>query len=182
MWQSVQQFFFRYYFQNKLKEYHFMHEVVNLAQAKEIGILFDATNEQNAVWIRRFADELEKQKKRVSLLGFINSSNATEQTAYPTFSKKQTNWYLQPNHYIPADFMERPFDILIGAYLQPVETLEYMTAFSKARFRVGCYTQQQTPCYDLFIQLKETDQLPDFLKKALHYLQIINQHERKKSA
>ena len=52
-------------------------------------------------------------------------------------------------------------------------------ALSNARFRVGCFADDKTHCYDLMINLKDTDTLPEFIQKALHYLQIINTNERK---
>lgn len=179
MWQSIQLFFYRYFMQKRLKEHQVTHEVVNLHQAKEVGILFDATNEQNVIWVRRLMEDLEKSKKKVSILGFINSSHANEQTAYPCFSRKETNWYMQPVHFMPNDFSEKKFDILINAFIQPTETLEYISTFSNARFRVGCFADDKTHCYDLMINLKDTDTLPEFIQKALHYLQIINNNERK---
>jgi len=178
MWQSIQLFFYRYFMQKRLKAHHVTHEVVNLHQANEVGILFDATNEQNIIWIRRLTEALEKRKKKVSILGFVNSKHPNEQIAYPCFSLKDTNWYLHPVQYMPVYFCEKKFDILINAFVHPVETLEYISTFSNARFRVGCFADDKTHCYDLMINLKESDSLSEFLNNTLHYLQIINNNER----
>lgn len=173
MWQSVQMLFYHYYMKQRLQQHRAQHKTITLQDANSIGILFDATKEENAVWVRRFASELEKQKKHVNLLGFINSANAQEQTAYPSFSRKEVTWYLQPAHHIPNDFLEKPFDILINACITELATLEYIATFSNAKFRIAPYFENKTHCADLFICLKNTDALPDFLRKTLHYLQMI---------
>lgn len=173
MWQSVQMLFYKYYMKQRLQQHRAQHKAITLQDANSIGILFDATKEENAVWVRRFAAELEKQKKHVNLLGFVNSDNAQEQTAYPSFSRKEINWYLQPAHHIPNDFLEKPFDILINACITELVTLEYIATFSNAKFRIGPFFEDKTHCADFMICLKNSDALPDFLRKTMHYLQMI---------
>lgn len=173
MLQTVQKLFYRYYLNQRLKEHSAKHQMVNFNQAKSIGILFDAGKDENIVWIRRYADELEKQKKTVSLLGFVNTNHANEQTAYPCFSRKQTNWYLQPAHHVPNEFIEKKFDILLNAFITESATLEYIATFSNAKFRVGPFFENKLYCADFMINLKESDNLADFMKNAIHYLKLM---------
>ena len=49
-------------------------EMININDAKDIGILFNATQANDIIVISQFADQLKALNKNVSLLAFINNN------------------------------------------------------------------------------------------------------------
>ena len=60
-------------FQNHLKSNKRKKEVCNLDSAKSIGILFDATNEEQINQIQPFVSYFFNLKKDVKALGYVNA-------------------------------------------------------------------------------------------------------------
>ncbi|MGB0839641.1 MAG: DUF6913 domain-containing protein [Chitinophagales bacterium] len=174
MFENIQRFFYDYKLKKRLKEHKVKHQVVNLKQAKTVGILFDCNNETHVEAVQKYVRTLEKQKKQVTLLAYVEKQLATETFEFPVFSKKDLTWYWQPKPEAVSEFVQQPFDILINAFLAPSAFFEYIAIFSKAKFRVGPYLENRVHCFDLMINGTE-DNLPSFFKKVDHYLEIINQ-------
>lgn len=162
-----------YLLKKELHEHKIDRKVVNLEEAKDIGILFDATNTDNSKVINTFADALREQKKRPHLLGFYNFPKGAINFNFPYFNKKDLNWYSKPGGDVVNNFIERKFDILINAYMDEILPLEYISALSHANYRVGHYDKKKTYCYDLMIDMRGNDDLKSLMQQIKHYLHIL---------
>lgn len=173
MFQKIKAYFFRRRMNQQLKTLKKSHEVMNLSRAKHIGILFDGSDQQNFETVDKYAMKLEKQKKKVRLLAFIDAAQISEGLSFPFFLRRDTTWLFAPKGPLPTDFIEQPFDILINASLTEYEPIEHITTFSNAKYRVGPYFEDRTHCFDLMINNGE-DSLTAYLNKVNHYLSIID--------
>jgi len=174
MLNRLQQFFYSHHLKNRLKRHGVRHQVVNFQRAKYIGIVFDGTDEQNIVTVHNYVHKLKKRELKVSMLGFVDASNMTENMSYMAFSRKEINWYHKPSHHKPVEFTGKEFDILINAHTQESAPLEYIATFSNAKFRVGPYLEDdKAHCFDFMIRTK-SDDLEDFLEEVDHYLEILD--------
>ena len=174
MLNRLQQFFYSHHLKKRLKRHGVRHQVVNFQRATYIGIVFDATDEQNVVIVHDYVHKLKKRKLKVSMLGFVDASKMSENMSYMAFSRKEINWYRKPSHHMPVEFTGKEFDILINAHTIASAPLEYIATFSNARFRVGPYLEDdKTHCFDFMIRTS-SDDLADFLEEVDYYLEILD--------
>ena len=176
MFRKIRLWLYRRQLQKQLQMQPPKHKVMNMSHAKTVGILFDGTDESIMPYIYDYSKSLQSMRKKVSTLGFINANAVTENPSLPLFTRKQTDWLFKPNAREALDFMEQPFDILINVFANESATLEYISALSKAAYRVGPYLNGKTHCFDLMINAN-TSQPDMFLQQVNHYLEIISKHE-----
>ena len=137
--------------------------------AKSVGVLFDATSLEERNTVLQFVDKMKQQDKQVKLLGFFNEKLKTSGFSFQYFNKKQLDWALRPKSEEVDSFIKQPFDLLINISKKSILPLDYIAALSKARFRVGPFTEN-TFCYDLMVDIDEQKGLTTFLNQVLHYL------------
>ena len=101
----------KWVFQRDLKTNMRTKEACNLKDAKSIGILYDATSEEQIKMIKPFVTYFFDLKKDVKALGFVNSKQLSychvPKLQYDFFYKKDLNWYYKPQNYIIDNFIFR---------------------------------------------------------------------------
>ena len=164
-------------FQNQLKSNKRKKEVCNLDSAKSIGILYDATNEEQINQIQPFVSYFFNLKKDVKALGYVNAKKLlychTPKLQYDFFYLKDLNWYKKPQNYIIDNFIKKEYDILINLCDSSCIPIKYLVASSVARFKIGKH-ENGYEIYDLMISLKEDKSLEKLMSEIQHYLQLIN--------
>ncbi len=167
----------RYYLKNKLKKNTRERRLISLKDAKDIGILYLFTNEQDYMAISKLVKLLQDQNKRVKALGFVKQKHLTKRflpkLSYDFFSQKDINWYGKPSNIFIKDFIEKDFDIIIDMSLQDNYPLQYISAVSKARLKVGRFGENNSDIYDVMIQNKKNTRLDKYINEVYHYLSIL---------
>ena len=158
----------------KLKSIKIDRTPQSFADAKSIGILFDATNVDARSVVDDYMEDLKKQGKKVELLGYLDDKIRHNDLAFKHYNKRDLNLFFQPNSPIVQKFYNTPFDILICLCTGKVLPLEYVAAMSKANLRVGRYYDDRTYCYDLMIDSENGNDLGKFLKQIDRLLKIVN--------
>lgn len=176
MLKSVRKILHRQRLHSKLKSVSVAHHAIAMDEAKRIGILFDATSGDDRQEIENFADLLRSHDKKVLVLGFIDSNYTHDIHNYLVFTKKNLNWYLEPSGDQVNRFLDEPLDILINAYSRECLPLEYISALSHAKCRVGIYHEEKTYSYDLMINMNREADLGFFLNQITHFLNLIRPH------
>ena len=152
-------------------------EVCNLDSASSVGILYDATSENQVRVIQPFVTYFFDLKKDVKALGFVDSNELsfchTPKLQYDFFYKKDLNWYYKPENYIINNFIKKEYDILINLCDSSCIPIKYLVASSVARFKIGQH-EYGYEIYDLMISLKEDKSLEKLMSEIQHYLQLIN--------
>lgn len=161
---------FNYVLKKEMRFHKPERRIVNLADAREVGILFDATDTDRAALVNQLADSLRTQFRKIHMLGFYNYPKPALNLTFPHFHKKQLNWYLEPQGHLVDEFMERKFDVLINAYAGENPPLEYISALSNARYRIGLYDQSKMYLSDVMIQVQERNNLRQFIEQVKHYI------------
>ncbi len=157
----------------KLSQRHVVRKAVNLEKAQDIGILFDASDPERVALISQFAESLKRENKRTVLLGYYDQAKQAINFNFGYFNRKNLNWHLEPTGDAVVEFMDRPFDILINVYTNENLPLEYVSAMSRASFRIGPYARNKTHAYDFMVDLKGEDNLPMLITQFRHYLQML---------
>ena len=81
---------------------------------------------------------------------------------------------LVPQQSVLNGYADKPFDLLLNLYTTEILPLEYISAVSKATFRMGRYIAGKDYYCDMMISLKATDTLENLIEQTLHYLNQIN--------
>ena len=78
------------------------------------------------------------------------------------------------NDPIVENFILEPFDLLINLCMNYKTPLLYVTALSRAKFKVGKEHPKYTPYYDLMLSVDENLGLQSFITLAEKYLNMIH--------
>lgn len=149
----------------------------SLSTARRIGIAFDATEPGNYVAVDHYARQLKESGKRVELLGFYSFKHMDGNPVFAYFNKKDLNWYGKPRGRVVDHFISSDFDILINAYTEECLPLEYVSACSQSRMRIGLFNDNKLHCNDVHIKPHDEPKLDQLLNEIDHYLKMIKIHE-----
>ncbi|OFY74060.1 MAG: hypothetical protein A2265_02720 [Bacteroidetes bacterium RIFOXYA12_FULL_33_9] len=173
---SIGNFFLKY----KLKQLTRKRGCYNLDSAKTIGVVFNATNQQNYEIARSFIKYLMAGDIKVEGLGFVNSTEVLDFYSYQTgvsfFSKKNLNWYKKPKHQTVEDFIAKEFDILLDITVEDDFPTKYIVSLSKAKFKVGRLTEK-ADYMDFMIDISKNNKSIYLIEQINHYLSLINKKQ-----
>jgi hypothetical protein len=146
---------------------------IRFEKSKRIGILFDATNLDNRVFVENYVQLLRKAEKRVDIMAFVDDEQEHDNLPFKYFNTKNLSWYEHPNTSEVEGFINTPFDILLSIHLHSVKSLEYISSLSHASMRVGKYDKSKIDCYDLMIDNAQNDNLQHFIQQVDKHLKIM---------
>ena len=172
-WDNIRNYFYRKNLEDRIKGLNVKHDIINLNDAKTIGIVYDSTNPEHDTVIANFAQELRDQHKEVEILGFINDKKPDSKTGVTIFNKKNLSWTLAPQDERVDKFAGKRFDLLLGCFSSPNLPLEFITRISNARWRVGAYVETKTDCFDMMVNVGTNNDLGYLLKQTTYFLNQI---------
>ena len=156
--------------------------MVGFKDAKTIGIIYDSTDEKNFEIIRRYVKDLrENYKKDVLALGFYDKKDLPPtrlaKLGLDFFTRKSLNWHYRPVAPVVKNFIAKDFDILIDLHTSNSIIFRYVSASTKAKFKIGKYDKAASLFYDFMISVNDTITLPAFIDQVNHYLNLLK-HEQ----
>ena len=152
------------------KKIEIIRQPVTLQRAKSIGILFNAEDIANNDKIIDFSKKLKSNLKEVQLLGYLPKREFGFQYPFPFISNKDTTWYGKPGGGTSGFFTRSPFDLMINFSTEECLPLEYISAVSRAKFRVGFNKEQDNANYDLILIPKEKSDISNLILNLEKYL------------
>jgi hypothetical protein len=158
----------------KLRSNNVQRKIQRFADVRDIGILFNATNTDDALPVTQFAESLRPMRKRVTMLGYYDYKKPAINFTFPYFNKKDVNWLLMPRGTLVSEFLDKPFDVLINFCTQENLPMEYIVALSKAKFRVGFYNPKKVHAYDFMIDMKEKTDVRSLVENVSRYLNMLS--------
>ena len=157
---------------------HRSRQVVNFEKAETIALIFDATDREDFELVKKYIKKLKDSKRKVRAIGFYDAKQEptllSSKLEYDFFSRKQLKWYLKPSDPIVDNFIHEPFDLLINLCMNYKTPLLYITALSRAKFKVGKQHQKYAPYYDLMLNVEENMGLKEFIAVTEKYLTMIH--------
>lgn len=151
---------------------------VNLDTAATVGILFDATELADRNTATRFAESLERQSKKVKLLGYFDNSMEEDSFSFPFYTQKDLDWTRCPQGEAVRSFLDQKFDILFVLRPEVEPHMEYIAALTYAYLKVGPCTER-TYCFDLMIDADPKQPLSHFISQVEKLLKQTNVKEQK---
>jgi hypothetical protein len=145
-----------------------------IESARTIGILFDATEEKDRKEVLGLARSLEEErKKKVRLLGFVDSKQPLGQTQFPQFTQKEIRWNGIPASEAVDAFVDEKVDLLLCLNKLQVLPVMWVAIASKASMKIGTTTSIPHD-FDMVLETPAekgirffVDQLDLYLKKII---------------
>lgn len=142
------------------------------APAKSVGFLVDEMTFRDFDKLYDFSKFLGFQPKDVKVFSFIEFKKKAPSLRQDQISNKDFSWDGTISNMNANEFLDRPFDVIVGYYNGSHEFLDLMVSKSKAKFKVGV-TGSDDRLFDLLltIDINDTEAFKTELKK---YLTVLN--------
>ncbi len=169
----------QYRFIKEMKKFHREPEIVSFNDAAKIGLLYDATDVRDSETIKNYVKTLRSSlKKDVLAMGFIDrkkpESSQFAQFGLDFFSRKDLSFHMIPSDPIVHNFINAKFDILINLSIGKSFPLRYISACSKAKFKVGCFSPSNSESLDMMVKLEAGTSLKTAIEEIEHFLKKIH--------
>lgn len=132
--------------------------VCNLADAKSVGLLYKIESQDNYDHLLKFAKYLKSEfgTKQVFMMGYWDKKKEVPdflkaKVDFEFFTKASLNWAGIPRGGNIDNFLNEQFDILVDLNSYFNVPLRYLIAKSKARLKVGRFSPENEPYFDIMI-------------------------------
>lgn len=169
MLKKIRQVFFRKALREHLQGHKQQRRPHNLNSAQTIGVLFEASEEDRRKQVLDIVQDLEKQGKKVQLLGFFDVRGPAPTTVFPAFTRKDLQWSRVPKSAICLDFSAKSFDLLLCLEPEPAEAMIWIAATSRAAMKIG-FPTQGFDVFDLALEIPQSKDLRFFMDQLKIYL------------
>lgn len=162
----------------RLKKNFRKKKVCNYNTAETAGIIISTDNEADWLENKPFLDFLKDKKIKVTILmylknkGLVSYYSQLQKVNY--FSGEQLSFLFIPKADYINKFLKKDFDLLIDLSLYHYYPTTYITAMSKAKFKVGL-KNNYNQYFDLMIDLGNLKSREVYFEQLKHYLSLINQ-------
>jgi hypothetical protein len=117
-------------------------------------------------------------KKDILAMGFVDRKTVHQsqyaQYGLDFFTRKDLNFKMIPSDPIVKNFIEEKFDILVNLNSGNSFPLKYISALSRAKFKVGRYGNGGDECFDLLVKIEGEPPLKSVIEEIEHFLKIIH--------
>lgn len=152
----------------------------NLNNAKNVGLLIQLKEEKDYEQLTRFIKNLKGDYgiKNVSALAFYKGKETpaflNAKLSFDCFLPSDLNWKREPQKQACETFKNEEFDLLIDLTEGFVLPLRFILLTSKAKFKVGRFSEENAKYYDFMIDAGQT-KFSQFTQELLRYLTTINE-------
>ena len=168
----------RFLLKRKLIKLKRIKRLSNLKSAKTFGLVCVYESEYKFKIIEELIAKLRDNKIDVKALVFLPYSKLLEY-----IPQKLSIDFITPNDldlaYHPIgqranEFIDKQFDIFLDLNTSKNFTLEYVTAMSKAYYKVGVYEQNNLQVYDMMLKMTPNEDLKKIIDQSMYYLDMLN--------
>jgi hypothetical protein len=163
--------------QQKLSNRHRQRVSGSLITARDVLILYDASEEYQNKQAEEFFARLKELDIKVKSVGFakykIIPHYCIPQLTRHFVCQSDLNLIGIPSRAALNDLLDEEVDLLISLDMEQDPLLQYLAAMSMAKFKVGYNHPDNLRWFDFLVGAKPGD-IPDFITQLTHYLSINN--------
>lgn len=138
---------------------------------KHLAFLIDETFYNDFEILNEFGTNLGLQRKNIKQFTFVETKRKVPSLRQNQVTNKQFNWRGELQNKYANEFLNYPFDVLIGFYKGEHKFLDSMVANSKAKFKIG-FNDADKRLFDLLLTVDF--QKPEVFKTEIEkYLKIM---------
>nr|WP_133240813.1 hypothetical protein [Marixanthomonas spongiae] len=139
---------------------------------KTMGFLVDEATFQDFEKLYECSGYFNLQPKDVRVFSFLEVKRKLPSLRQNQLHNKDFNWKGELHNQNAQEFIDTPFDVLIGYYNTKNDFLNAVVAASQAHFKVGLKGADPR-LFDLLIDVK-LEQMEPFKKELKKYLTVLN--------
>ncbi len=173
----------RYLLRQRLSSLRRMHPGFSFENVKKVGILWDASYENEFQHLAALNRQLAEMGKSVEVMVWIPGKIVPDRLTGLTYMKflrrTDLNWAYMPVSEDAKQFMATRFDLLIDINPSSLFQLSALAALSPAPMKAGPDVTDEpgkTP-YDLMIKTPKPFSTALFIEQTMHYLSMISSPE-----
>lgn len=152
----------------------------NLGLSRKVAIVYvvedEAAHNQVRNYVKRVKEELGISN--IMAFGFCDQKVMPHylhaRLNFDAICQKDLNWYRIPQGNAVQNFMAEEFEILIDFTLEDRLPVQYIMAKSRARFKVGRWSESNKRILDMMIDMAGSKSLPQLIQQVHHYLLMVN--------
>ena len=152
--------------------------IMNLKAAKTIGVLYSASDINDVELIKKYITYLRDMGKKVRSMGYVPlkdlPGNIPTSIDQQCFTLKEVNWHLKPAMSFIGNFVKEEYDLLLDLNINRQLPLTYVAALSKAKCKVGRFTNKHMDLYDVMIEVDKEKNMKYFLQNVDIYMEMLN--------
>lgn len=151
----------------------------NINDAKSLGMLCVIKNKDDYESIIKIIDNIKSEFTipKIKILAFYPLKDEPfflkSRLGLDFFTVHDLNFYAFPNNIVVRNFINESFDIILDLTANKIIPLRLILYFSKSPFKVGSFSNENKPFYDLMIETDPGDYL-EYIKQVVNYLKIFN--------
>ncbi|MEM1137126.1 MAG: hypothetical protein AAGI07_14910 [Bacteroidota bacterium] len=145
---------------------------VNTNKVKTIAILLNKEEFDDAEAFTDYFKELELTSPKSTVIYFSELEKEADTQWQNFFTKKDFGWSGKIMNQTLMQFINEPFDVLVGYYNKNVLEMNQITAMSKANLKVGVHSHDER-LFDIILNLSVI-RFDVFKKEFKKYLNILN--------
>ena len=142
------------------------------APLKTLGFLIDENIIHDLDTLYNFSKDLQLHRKDVKVYSFREVKKKLPTLVQNQINNKDFSWRGDINNQNAKEFLDIPFDVIIGYYHGKNEFLDVMMSKSKSKFKVG-FKGGDERLYDLLMDINPNN-IEDFKLELIKYLKILN--------
>lgn len=135
-----------------LKSNESLRSSIPYKQALSIGILFSVEDKLKHDAVKEFIRQLQLDGKKVSVLEFLPHKKDNYEFMFDFFTVKDLSFWGKVTSPDADKFMDIPFDYLFCIDTTYNPLILHLLARSKAHCRIGKFSQQDHPFFELMIE------------------------------
>ena len=139
---------------------------------RTLGFLVDEDLFNDFEKLYEVANAIGLQRKDVKIFTFIRVKKKLPSLRQNQINNKHFTWKGEIDNLNAKEFMDIPFDVLVGYYEGNHEFLNLMVSESKAKFKVG-FSGVDDRLSDLLINV-DLMKVEDFKNEFIKYLRVLN--------
>ncbi len=141
----------------------------NIDEIKVIGVLWQPTQKDAYNYLKDYFN-----RDKVIFRGFCVFEEGINPPPYTnTITVNDLNWWGLPKPGTLDEFIQMNFDVLLNVAIHQNLVLDYITALSRAKFKVG-WSPEENHFFDLNIKIGEKQDSIYLAKQQIFYLAQLN--------
>ncbi len=152
----------------------------NIALSRKVAIVYvvedEAAHNQVRNYVKRLKEELGLSN--IMALGYSDQKAMPHylhaKLNFEAICQKDLNWYRIPQGNTVQNFMAEEYEIIIDLTLEDRLPIQYILAKSRARFKVGRWSESNKKIHDMMIDMAGSKSLPQLIQQVHHYLLMVN--------
>ena len=152
----------------------------NLGLARKVAIVYVVEDEAAHNYVKNYVKRVKEELgiSNIMALGYSDQKVMPHylhaRLNFDAICQKDLNWYRIPQGNAVQNFMAEEFEVLIDLTLEDRLPVQYILAKSRARFKVGRWSDSNKKILDMMIDMAGSRSLPQLIQQVHHYLLMVN--------